>query len=145
MHGIPEKYFENKRLFIVDSCKQFLGFCRENVIERRGDDSAGDRKTEKNQDHCHDDGYCPEERGKDHPVPGITLGYVMHNYGVEKRESPEDSDTQNYEVDKKRHNDVLEKNGMAFNEFSCPERVEESLGKIGDRIVFQIESHSFLI
>jgi hypothetical protein len=47
MHGILEKYFENKGFFIVDSCKQFLGFFRKNVVERRGDDSAGDSKTEK--------------------------------------------------------------------------------------------------
>ena len=58
----------------------------------------------------------------------------MHNYGVEEGEPPVDCQAQDHDVDQERHNDVLEKRGMAFNEFAGPERVKEPLGKTADRI-----------
>ena len=63
----------------------------------------------------------------------------MHNDGVEEGESPVDRQAQDHDVDQEGHYDVLQKHRLAFNEFAGPEGVEESLGKIGDRIVFQAD------
>jgi hypothetical protein len=60
----------------------------------------------------------------------------MHNDGVEKKESPIDSYTQDHNIDEERYNYIFKKNCVAFNKFSCPERVEESLRKIAKRIIF---------
>jgi hypothetical protein len=67
----------------------------------------------------------------------------MDNDGVEEGESPIDSQAQDHDVDHKRHDDILEKHRMAFNEFPGPERVEKALGEIGGRIIFQVKSHGF--
>jgi hypothetical protein len=69
----------------------------------------------------------------------------MHDYGVEEGEAPVNCPTQEYNVDEKGHNDVLQKHGVAFYEFSGPERIEESLGETGYRIVFKAEVHQYLI
>ena len=65
----------------------------------------------------------------------------MHNYGIKERESPVYCQAQEHKVYKKGHDDVPEKNRVFFNEFSGPKRVEETLGKIGQGIIFQIEAH----
>jgi hypothetical protein len=67
----------------------------------------------------------------------------MDNYGVEKGEPPIDSQAQDHDVDKERHDDILEEHRMAFYEFPGPERVEKALGEIGGRIIFQVKSHGF--
>jgi hypothetical protein len=67
----------------------------------------------------------------------------MHNNGVEKCQTPIDCYTQDHNVDKEGYNNVLEEYRMAFDKFSCPERVEKSLGKIGDGIIFQAGIHSY--
>jgi hypothetical protein len=51
----------------------------------------------------------------------------MYHYGIEKGEPPVDSDAQDYDVDEKWHDNVLEKHGMVFNEFPGPERVQEAM------------------
>jgi hypothetical protein len=65
----------------------------------------------------------------------------MHNYGVEEGKSPVNCCAQEYNINEKGHNDVLEEHGMAFYEFSGSERIEKSLGKTGHRIMFDAEIH----
>ena len=143
MQGILKKNLENKRLFIGDSSQQFFGFFRENIVEWRSDDSSGNRKNEKDQDHCQKDGHSPYEIGEYHPVPRVSLWYIVHNYGVEKGKPPIDGYAQGHNIDQKRHKDILEQHRVTFNEFSGPERIKKSPGKIGDRIIFQTECHEY--
>lgn len=65
----------------------------------------------------------------------------MYYNGIEERQAPVNSCAQNHYIDKKRQDNILEKHRVVFDEFTGPERVEKSPGKIGHRIIFQVECH----
>jgi hypothetical protein len=90
-----------------DPGNNLLGFFRENVAKWRGYDTAGDGKTEKNQDHCKKNGDDPEKIGEYHPVPGISLGDEVHDDGIEEGEAPVDSEAQDHDIDEKGDNDMF--------------------------------------
>jgi len=67
----------------------------------------------------------------------------MDNYGVEEGEPPVYCSTKDHDIDKKRHDDVLEKRGVALDEFSSPERTKETRRKVADRIFRKTYCHGY--
>ena len=145
MEGIFKKDFNDKRFFIENAGEQFFGFLRKNVIKRRGDQTAAYSKTEENQDHGYENSHNPEKRGKDQPVPGLTLGNIMNHYFIKEIETKIYSSRKQNDVDYKRDNDVFQQRRMVFDEFCSSERVEKTSAEITNRIVFNTYGHGIII